>query len=113
MGAQTNGIPFRVTEHTQYRPSFGFPKGGIFMYRLDASNNEIRAYVPTLSAGTIVILVAVNVTNAVYVQAKNAGPINGSTTFEIELGSRGDALILSADMVAETWRQHTTNIEVS
>ena len=110
---ESNGIPFRVSELTAYRPSLGFPKAGIFVYRLNASNNEISAYVPNLEAGTMVLFVAVNVTNAISVSAKNKGAINGSTTFSIDLDNVGDTLILTADMVAETWRQHTTNVVVS
>ena len=107
----TSSFPVRVLDTTRYRPSLGFPSGGIFVYFLRASVNEVRPYVPNLAPGTIVAFVAVDVTNEVHVYAKQKGKINGSPIFTIQLVNKGDTLILSAG--ATSWHIIQTPIEVS
>lgn len=108
----------------EYRPSLGFPRAGIHIYRLDASETEIQAATPQVAAGTMLIfirsnesdpiLVALDANPTVTIEATDAGPINGSKALTIDLPSRGDTLILTADTSSPvpTWRAHTQTIVV-
>jgi len=80
--------------------------GGWRYYVLDASDNNVRIYLPAVVAGTRLVFVRADAGasgHTARVYAKTDAPINGSTTAYLDLILAGDAAEVVPGVGALTW----------
>ena len=93
-----------------YYPSLFRISGGLRLILLYGTTTEVHQYLPPPAAATMLVFVAVNVTNSVYIQSSTRGPLAGATSDVIQLADKGDTLILIPSKDLATWLPMNLNV---
>lgn len=100
-------IPISIKTIARKWYSYGFPRGGFFVWMLDAStvaDATMAIYLPPVAADTMHLFVCVDATKDVTISASITKPLDGSTVAVVEL-AQYQAFMIGSTPDGLGWRQ--------
>ncbi len=99
----TKSTPISASKMTAFYPSLFQLAGGMRLVLMYGTDNEVHQYLPPPAAGTMLVMIAMDVTNAVDVKSSSRAPLCGRTTDTITFDNQGNTIILIASDDLTTW----------